>query len=168
MADEKQVTYSHMHAAEERVPFMLLFLPGHLQTAAWEQRNNVREIGRKNVSAHSICDSMYKICVSSSQTTIPAWRGEVGMKFHLKLRTFWQLTAVLVRVLLLWEDTMTKATLLRTTFSWVWLIGSEVQSSIIKAAAWQCPGRHGAGGAWSSTSSSEGEDCLPGNKDRGS
>jgi hypothetical protein len=34
--------------------------------------------------------------------------------------------------------------------------GSEVQSIIIKAGAWQHPGRHGAGGAESSTSSSEG------------
>jgi hypothetical protein len=30
---------------------------------------------------------------------------------------------------------MTKATLIRTTFNWGWLTGSEVQSSIIK-----CPG----------------------------
>jgi hypothetical protein len=28
---------------------------------------------------------------------------------------------------------MTKATLIRTTFNWGWLIGSEVQSTIIKA-----------------------------------
>jgi hypothetical protein len=51
---------------------------------------------------------------------------------------------------------MTKASLIRTTFSWSWLTGSEVQSIIIKAEAWQHPGRHGAGGAESSTSSSEG------------
>ena len=38
---------------------------------------------------------------------------------------------VLVRVLLLWTDTMTKATLIRTTFNWGCLIGSEVQSIII-------------------------------------
>jgi hypothetical protein len=50
---------------------------------------------------------------------------------------------------------MTKATLIRTTFNWVWLTGSEVQFIIIKAGAWQHPGRHGAGGAESSTSSSE-------------
>jgi hypothetical protein len=31
---------------------------------------------------------------------------------------------------------MTKATLIRTTFNWGWLTGSEVQSSIIKAGAW--------------------------------
>jgi len=41
---------------------------------------------------------------------------------------------------------MTKATLLRTTFNWGWLTGSEVQFIIIKAGAWQHPGRHGAGG----------------------
>jgi hypothetical protein len=35
-------------------------------------------------------------------------------------------------------------------------MGSEVQSIFIKAEAWQHPGRHGAGGAESSTSSSEG------------
>jgi hypothetical protein len=29
---------------------------------------------------------------------------------------------------------MTKATLIRTTFKWGWLIGSEVQSVIIKVA----------------------------------
>ena len=51
---------------------------------------------------------------------------------------------------------MTKATLRRTTFDWGWLIGSEVQSIIIKAAIWQHPGRHGAGGAESFMSSSEG------------
>jgi hypothetical protein len=60
-----------------------------------------------------------------------------------------------LRVLLLWTDTMTKAALIRTTFHWGWLTGSEVQSIIIKT--WQSPGRHGAGGAESSTSSSE--DC---------
>jgi hypothetical protein len=48
---------------------------------------------------------------------------------------------------------MTKATLIRTTFNWGWLSGSEVQSIIIKAGTWQPPGRHGAGGAESSTSS---------------
>ena len=32
---------------------------------------------------------------------------------------------------------MTKATLIRTTFNWSWLTGSEVQSSIIKVVAWQ-------------------------------
>jgi hypothetical protein len=40
---------------------------------------------------------------------------------------------------------MTKATLIRTVFSWGWLTGSEVQSIIIKAGAWQHPGRRGAG-----------------------
>jgi len=46
---------------------------------------------------------------------------------------------------------MTKA-----AFNWGWLTGSEVQSMIIKGRAWRHPGRHGAGGAESSTSSSEG------------
>jgi hypothetical protein len=49
---------------------------------------------------------------------------------------------VLVRVLLLCTDPMTKATLKRTTFNWGWLIGSEVQSIIIKVGMWQHPGRH--------------------------
>jgi hypothetical protein len=40
---------------------------------------------------------------------------------------------VLVWVLLLGTDTMTKATLIRTTFNWGWLTGSEIQSIIIKA-----------------------------------
>jgi len=47
---------------------------------------------------------------------------------------------------------MTNATLIRTTFNWGWLIGSEVQSTIIKVGAWWCLGRHGAGRAESSTS----------------
>jgi hypothetical protein len=46
---------------------------------------------------------------------------------------------------------MTKATLIRTTFNWGWLTGSEVQSIIIKGA-WQCLGRHSAGGSESYTS----------------
>jgi len=62
---------------------------------------------------------------------------------------------VLVRVLLLRTDTITKATLIRAVFIWGWLTGSE-QSIIIKAGAWQHPGSHGAGGAECSTSSSEG------------
>jgi hypothetical protein len=51
---------------------------------------------------------------------------------------------------------MSKERLIKTTFNWGWLTGSEVQSIIIKEEAWQHPGRHGAGGAESSTSSSEG------------
>jgi hypothetical protein len=51
-------------------------------------------------------------------------------------------------------DTMTKATLKRTTFNWGWLTGSEVHSIIIKAGTWQHPGRHVSGGVESSTSSS--------------
>ena len=58
-----------------------------------------------------------------------------------------------LRILLLWTDTMTKITLIRT-FNWSRLRGSEVQS-IIKARAWHRPGRHGAGDAESSTFSSE-------------
>jgi hypothetical protein len=42
---------------------------------------------------------------------------------------------VLVRVSLLRTDMMTKATLVRITFNWGWLTGSEVQSIIIKAGA---------------------------------
>jgi hypothetical protein len=52
---------------------------------------------------------------------------------------------------------MTKAILIRTTFNWGWLIGSEVQPIFITSGTWQHPGRHGAGVAESSTSSSE--DC---------
>jgi hypothetical protein len=51
---------------------------------------------------------------------------------------------------------MTKATLIRTTFNWGWLTGSEVPSIIIKAGTWLHSGRHGAGGYESSISSSEG------------
>jgi len=46
--------------------------------------------------------------------------------------------------------------LIRTTFNLGCPTGSEVLSTIIKAATWQHPGRHGSGGADSSTSSSEG------------
>jgi hypothetical protein len=54
---------------------------------------------------------------------------------------------------LLKRDTMTKATLIMTTCNWGWLTGSETQSIIIMAGAWQCSGTHGAGkGAESSTS----------------
>jgi hypothetical protein len=42
---------------------------------------------------------------------------------------------------------MTKETLIRTTFNWGSFTGSEIQSIIVKAVAWQHPGRHGAGGA---------------------
>jgi hypothetical protein len=45
---------------------------------------------------------------------------------------------------------------LKKTFSWGWLIGSEVQTLNIKVGAWQYPGRHGAGRAESSKSSSKG------------
>ena len=38
-----------------------------------------------------------------------------------------------LRVLLLWTDTMTEATLLRTTFNWGWLTCLEAQSIMIKA-----------------------------------
>jgi hypothetical protein len=50
---------------------------------------------------------------------------------------------------------MTMATLVWTKFNWGWLTGSEVQSIISKMGTWQLPGRHGAGGAESSTSSYE-------------
>ena len=50
---------------------------------------------------------------------------------------------------------MAKTTLIRTTFNCGWLIGSEVQSIIIKVGTWQHPGRHGAG-VEGPTSSSEG------------
>jgi hypothetical protein len=54
-------------------------------------------------------------------------------------------------------DTITNASLIRTTFDWGWFTGSEVQSIIIKVGAWQCPSRHGAGGAESSISCSKGK-----------
>jgi hypothetical protein len=51
---------------------------------------------------------------------------------------------------------MIKETLIKTTFNWGWLTGSEVQFIFIKAGTWQHPGRHGIGGTEHSTSSSEG------------
>ena len=50
----------------------------------------------------------------------------------------------------------TKLSLIKIIFNWDWLTGSEVQSIINKVGAWQHPSRHGAGGAESSTTSSEG------------
>jgi hypothetical protein len=52
--------------------------------------------------------------------------------------------SVLGAFLPLRTDTMTKATLIRMTFNWGWLTGSEVQSFIIKVGTWPHPGRHGA------------------------
>jgi hypothetical protein len=50
---------------------------------------------------------------------------------------------------------MIKVNLIKMTFNLAWLTASDVQSIIIKAGKWQHPGRHGTGGAESSTSSSE-------------
>ena len=64
-----------------------------------------------------------------------------------------------MRTLTMWlclESFTEQATLIRAAFNWGWITGSEVQCIIIKARAWQCPGRHGAGRAESSTSSFEG------------
>jgi hypothetical protein len=55
---------------------------------------------------------------------------------------------------------MTKATFISTMFNWGWLTGLEVQFIIVKAGTWQCPGRHGAGGAESSTSCSKGKQKI--------
>ena len=63
--------------------------------------------------------------------------------------------SVLVRVLQMLTDTMTKATLIMTALNWGWLTGSEVQSIIIKVGTWQHSGRHVAGVAESSTPSSK-------------
>ena len=51
---------------------------------------------------------------------------------------------------------MTKTTFVKMIFNWGWLTGSGFQSIIIKVpGAWQHPGRHGGGGAESSTSWSD-------------
>jgi hypothetical protein len=47
---------------------------------------------------------------------------------------------------------ITMATLI-STFNWSWFTGSEIQPIIIKRGEMQHAGRHGAGGAESSTSS---------------
>jgi hypothetical protein len=52
--------------------------------------------------------------------------------------------------------TSPKETLIKTTFNWGWLTGSEVQSIIIKAGSMATSRQHDAGGVESSTSSSEG------------
>jgi hypothetical protein len=50
--------------------------------------------------------------------------------------------------------------LLKRTFNWGWLTGSELRSVITKTGTWQHPGRHGGGGEVESyTASSEG--CKP-------
>ena len=59
--------------------------------------------------------------------------GTLGISPHASV----VLLSVLVRVLLLWTDTMTNTTLIRTTFNWDWITGSKVQSIIIQAGAWQ-------------------------------
>jgi hypothetical protein len=41
---------------------------------------------------------------------------------------------------LLRRNSTTKATLIRPTFDWGWLTGTEVQVIIIKAGAWHHPG----------------------------
>jgi hypothetical protein len=46
-------------------------------------------------------------------------------------------------------------TTLRRAFNWGWLIGSEVQSILIKVGAWQQPGRQDTGRVGSLTSCSE-------------
>jgi hypothetical protein len=51
---------------------------------------------------------------------------------------------------------MTKATLIKTTFNWGSLTGSEVQPIIIKGGIWHHPSRHCSGGTESSIPSSEG------------
>jgi hypothetical protein len=51
---------------------------------------------------------------------------------------------------------MTEVTLIRTTVNCGWLTASEVQSIIIKKGTWEHPGRHGARGLESSTSSYKG------------
>ena len=38
--------------------------------------------------------------------------------------------------------------LIKTTFNWGWLIGSEVQFIVIKEGTWQHPGGHGAEGCF--------------------
>ena len=53
------------------------------------------------------------------------------------------------------QDSMTKSTLIRATFNSGLLKGSEVHSIIIKTEILKHLGRYGAGGAESSTSSSE-------------
>ena len=50
-----------------------------------------------------------------------------------------------------------KATLIRITFNWEWITGSEGQSTIIKVDSWKRSGGHGAGNVESSTFSSEGK-----------
>jgi hypothetical protein len=51
---------------------------------------------------------------------------------------------------------MINASFIKDSISLGLATGSEVQSIIIKTEAWQCLGRYDAGGAESSTSSSEG------------
>jgi hypothetical protein len=46
---------------------------------------------------------------------------------------------------------MIRATLIRTTFNWGWLTGSDVSAIIIKMGTWHHSGTHGVGEAESST-----------------
>ena len=93
-----------------------------------------------------LCDFRSWINKNSTRTNPQHWRVSI---------------TVLVRILLLWTDTITKANLIRTTFNWGCLTGLEVQFIIIKfiiikVGTWQHPGRHDTGGTESSISSSEG------------
>jgi hypothetical protein len=54
-------------------------------------------------------------------------------------------------------ETMTKATLIKIRQHWDWLTGSEVQSLIINAGAWQHPCMHDLGEGESSASCSKGK-----------
>jgi hypothetical protein len=47
---------------------------------------------------------------------------------------------------------MTNATLIRATFNWGWLQVKKFGPLLSRQEAWQYPGRHGVGGAESSTS----------------
>lgn len=103
------------------------------------------------------------------------WLFFMGLGIHLYCNLneentclLWAKTAIIVNLLvffslcasgfpLLWRDTVTNATRIRTTLNCGWLTGSEVQSIIIKARTWQHPCRHGTGGAESSTSCSKGK-----------
>jgi hypothetical protein len=87
--------------------------------------------------------------------------GDIPNHRHLKARHLqwgfqvpqsWLVPPVFIRGLLLRRDTMTMATLKRKTFNWGWLTVQRFSPLSSWREAWQHAGRHGAGGAESSTS----------------
>ena len=85
----------------------------------------------RSVSKHVVMGSQYKEVNLSIDVPWGLWpetmatmRVWLSFKFFSLFCRILHSATVWVRVLLLWTDTMTKATLRRITFNWGWLTGS--------------------------------------------